>query len=75
MKILFLHGWQATPGGLKPTYLKNHGREVLNPALSDDDFDSAARIVQAEFDDPLDSRPTKSTDDCHRGWTVNTAGI
>jgi len=50
VKILFLHGWQSTPGGLKPTYLKDHGHEVLNPALPDDDFDAAVRIAQAEFD-------------------------
>ena len=50
MKILFLHGWQSTPGGVKPTYLKDHGHEVLNPALPDDDFDAAVRIAQAEFD-------------------------
>src|SRR5512140_2774213 len=50
MKILFLHGWQSTPGGLKPTYLKDHGHTVLNPALPDDDFDAAVRIAQAEFD-------------------------
>ncbi len=50
MKILFLHGWQSTPGGRKPTYLKDHGHEVLNPALPDDDFDAAVRIAQAEFD-------------------------
>ena len=50
MKILFLHGWQSTPGGVKPTYLKNHGHTVLNPALPDDDFDAAVRIAQAEFD-------------------------
>jgi len=50
MKLLFLHGWQSTPGGLKPTYLKSHGHEVLNPVLSDDDFDAAVRITQAEFD-------------------------
>ena len=50
MKILFLHGWQSTPGGIKPTFLKDHGHEVLNPALSDDDFDDAVRIAQAEFD-------------------------
>jgi hypothetical protein len=50
MKILFLHGWQSTPGGLKPTYLKDHGHEVLNPALPDDDFDAAVRIAQGEFD-------------------------
>ena len=50
MKILFLHGWQSTPGGVKPTYLKDHGHEVLNPALPDDDFDAAVSIAQAEFD-------------------------
>ena len=49
-EILFLHGWQSTPGGIKPTYLKDHGHEVLNPALPDDDFDAAVRIAQAEFD-------------------------
>ena len=50
MTILFLHGWQSTPGGVKPTYLKDHGHEVLNPALPDDDFEAAVRIAQAEFD-------------------------
>ena len=50
MLILFLHGWQSAPGGVKPTYLKDHGHEVLNPALPDDDFDAAVRIAQAEFD-------------------------
>jgi hypothetical protein len=50
MLILFLHGWQSTPGGIKPTYLKDHGHEVLNPALPDDDFGAALRIAQAEFD-------------------------
>jgi len=50
MKILFLHGWHSTPGGLKPTYLRSHGHTVLNPALPDDDFDEAVRIAQAEFD-------------------------
>ena len=50
MKILFLHGWVSTPGGLKPTYLKDHGHEVLNPALPDDDFEEAVRIAQAEYD-------------------------
>jgi hypothetical protein len=50
MRILFLHGWQSTPGGLKPTYLKDHGHEVLNPALPDDNFDAAVRIAQAEYD-------------------------
>jgi hypothetical protein len=26
VKILFLHGWNSTPGGVKPTYLKDHGQ-------------------------------------------------
>lgn len=49
MNILFLHGWQSTPGGRKPTYLRDHGHTVLNPALPDDDFDTTIRIVQTEF--------------------------
>src|ERR1700722_3201538 len=50
MKILFLHGWQSIPGGVKPTFLAQHGHEFVNPALSDEDFNEAARIAQAEFD-------------------------
>jgi hypothetical protein len=49
VKILFLHGWHSVPGGVKPTYLKQHGHEVINPALSDDDFDTAVRLAQEEF--------------------------
>jgi alpha-beta hydrolase superfamily lysophospholipase len=50
MKILFLHGWHSVAGGVKPTYLTQHGHEVINPALDDDDFDAAVRTAQAEFD-------------------------
>ena len=50
MKILFLHGWNSVPGGVKPTYLKDHGHEVINPALPHEDFAEAVRIAQAEFD-------------------------
>jgi hypothetical protein len=35
---------------VKPTYLKDHGHEVINPKLPDDDFAEAVRIAQAEFD-------------------------
>ena len=50
MKILFLHGWQSVPGGVKPTYLMDHGHEVINPALPHEDMAEAIRIAQAEFD-------------------------
>jgi hypothetical protein len=48
--ILFLHGWQSVPGGVKPTFLAHHGHEVINAKLPDDDFEEAVRIAQAEFD-------------------------
>jgi hypothetical protein len=48
--ILFLHGWHSVPGGVKPTYLRDHGHTVINPALDDNDFEAAVRTAQAEFD-------------------------
>ena len=50
-KILFLHGWQSIPGGVKPSYLKDHGHNVINPKLPDDDFQLAVQIAQAHFDE------------------------
>ena len=50
MKILFLHGWRSVPGGVKPTYLAQHGYEVINPKLPDEDFNQAVRIAQEAFD-------------------------
>ena len=50
MKILFLHGWHSVPGGVKPRFLAEHGHEVIEPALPDEDFEAAVRIAQAEFD-------------------------
>lgn len=49
-KVLFLHGWNSRPGGVKPTYLAAHGHIVINPALPDEDFSEAVRIAQVEFD-------------------------
>jgi hypothetical protein len=50
MIVLFLHGWQSVPGGVKPTFLARHGHEVVNPKLPDDDFAEAVRVARAEFD-------------------------
>jgi len=50
MRILFLHGWHSVPGGVKPTFLAQHGHEVINPKLPDEDFTEAVRIAQVEFD-------------------------
>src|SRR5262249_25126562 len=50
VKVLFLHGWHSIPGGVKPTHFIRQGHQVINPALSDDDFDAAVRLAQAEFD-------------------------
>jgi hypothetical protein len=50
MKVLFLHGWQSVPGGVKPTFLAQHGHTVINPKLPDEDFEAAVQIAQAEFD-------------------------
>ena len=50
MKILFLHGWNSVPGGVKPTFLASHGHEVVNPALPHEDFAGAVEIAQAEFE-------------------------
>ena len=51
MKILFLHGWTSVVGGRKPTYLNDHGHEVLNPGLPDDDFEKSVRIAESECGD------------------------
>src|SRR4051794_158736 len=50
MKVLFLHGWQSVPGGLKPTSLAQHGHEVVNPRLPDEDFEEAVKIAQEGLD-------------------------
>jgi pimeloyl-ACP methyl ester carboxylesterase len=50
LRVLFLHGYGTGPGGLKPTYLAKRGLDVINTALSNEDFDEAVRAAQAAFD-------------------------
>jgi hypothetical protein len=49
MKVLFLTGWHAAPGGIKPTFLREHGHEVIDPVLDDDDFSVAVRAAQHAY--------------------------
>jgi hypothetical protein len=73
MFILYLHGWQSTPGGIKPTYLKDHGHTVLNPKLPDDDFDEAVWIAQAEFDRQLPDIVVGSSRGAAVAMNINSA--
>jgi hypothetical protein len=50
MKILYLHGWNSMVGGVKPTYLRSHGHDVIEPALNHEDFQRALDTAQAAFD-------------------------
>ena len=47
LKILYFHGWESTPGGVKPTYLRAHGHQVIEPALPHDDYPESIRIAEA----------------------------
>jgi hypothetical protein len=64
MKVLFLHGWNSKPGGMKPTYLVNHGHEVINPALSDDDFAMAKWVSISSVSIDIDHLSTGASTKC-----------
>jgi hypothetical protein len=48
--MLFLHGSQSTPGGLRPIFVMDRGHTVLNAVSPDDGFEKAVEIAPAEFD-------------------------
>jgi hypothetical protein len=50
MRILYLHGLYSKPGGVKPTSLRRHGYEVINPALPDEAMETSVRIAQEAHD-------------------------
>ena len=45
-KILFLHGLESAPGGLKPSFLKAEGYDVINPALPKESFEISTKVAQ-----------------------------
>ncbi|MBX9791476.1 MAG: hypothetical protein K2Y37_21355 [Pirellulales bacterium] len=51
IRVLYLHGFGARPGGLKPQYLASQGFEVDNPPLADNDFAHSVEIAQGAFDE------------------------
>ena len=50
VKLLYLHGWNSMVGGVKPTSMRSHGHEVIEPELDHEDFEVALRTAQAAFD-------------------------
>jgi len=49
MKVLFLHGFGSDPNGIRPTFLKEQGYEVIHPALDDYDFNASVRTAEEAF--------------------------
>jgi hypothetical protein len=50
VKLLYLHGFGSSPGGVKATFLKSHGHEVIEPELPDYKFRTCLGIAQTAFD-------------------------
>ena len=42
-------GLRVVRSGFKPTFLAQHGHDVINPKLPDEDFEYAVKIAQEEF--------------------------
>ncbi len=60
MTILYLHGMYATPGGTKPTFLRQHGHEVIEPLLPPYRFDESVAIAQKAFESAVVSKQLTS---------------
>ncbi|QDV33195.1 alpha/beta hydrolase family protein [Tautonia plasticadhaerens] len=49
-RVLYLHGLHSRPGGVKPTFLRSIGVEVINPHLPDEDFPESVRRAREAFE-------------------------
>lgn len=49
-KVLFLHGLESQPGGVKPRFLKEKGYQVFNPQLPKSSFEESIKIAQDRID-------------------------
>jgi hypothetical protein len=49
-RLLYLHGLHSRPGGVKPTFLRSIGFEVINPHLPDEDFAESVRRAREAFE-------------------------
>jgi hypothetical protein len=49
-KVLFLHGLESTPGGVKAKHLERAGHIVFNPALPKYSFEESVAIAQGVID-------------------------
>ena len=51
LKVLFLHGFESGPQGLKPKFLRSQGHEVHAPRLPKRSFADSVRIAQSKVDE------------------------
>lgn len=49
-RILYLHGLHSKPGGVKPTFLRSIGVDVINPHLPDEDFEESVARARLAFE-------------------------
>ncbi len=49
LKVLFLNGYGARPGGLIPTLLRVHGHTVVDPNLPDNNFARSVGLARRVF--------------------------
>jgi hypothetical protein len=47
---MYLHGFGSSPGGVKATFLRSRGHEVVEPELPDYKFRTCLGIAQTAFD-------------------------